>query len=265
MHDRKLRVAHDPAVDRDATGGDPLRCFAARAHAVLGQHARKSMPWLRCALARLGRREPRGLRGVSCLAAACRRLGREQRTAAGIGGRGSSRQASKTDRRGPQAWKLPTRTRGRSGCGRRAALGDADASRLHPGAEFVGGHLLAVLAHVEPPRRVVEFGLRLVGGGIDDARCRRRRRQCIGDAAAFDAQPEQHLVDRLGFIEGLRQHAGWRTQLVRRQREFGRQRGTSVGRTGIDGGTSVAHWVDWAWAQPDANNKDTAIRRLPMA
>src|SRR5690606_14004105 len=49
---------------------------------------------------------------------------------------------------------------------RRRAACDAHAARLHPGAELVGAHVLAVLAHVEAPRRVVELGARLVGGGV---------------------------------------------------------------------------------------------------
>src|SRR5690606_39342637 len=45
---------------------------------------------------------------------------------------------------------------------RRRAACDAHAARLHPGAELVGGHVLAVLAPLEAPRRVVELGARPV-------------------------------------------------------------------------------------------------------
>src|SRR5690606_28567372 len=37
----------------------------------------------------------------------------------------------------------------------RCTTRDAHAARLHPCAELVGGHVLAALAHVEAPRRVV--------------------------------------------------------------------------------------------------------------
>src|SRR5690606_25841341 len=133
------------------------------------------------------------------------------------------------------------RGRGRGGGG---AAGDADAARRHPGAELVRGHVAAVLAHVEPPRRVVELGARLVGRRVVRVHHAGRRRGACDAAAALHVHAQQHLLDGQRAVVGLRQYParnaelpGGRHQFARNRRNRGGLAGRHRGRRADRGGT----------------------------